>query len=118
MTEIFYELHAGGSGHGITWWLQWLDCAKRVHLDRECRMHGEPTSTDTWETGVGSLVHAYRELWYSGAHPNFDVRDVSFTAGEHPLNYWPWGRPIHPKQIVEAQNIFNAYMPIADQFVF
>jgi hypothetical protein len=109
MVEIYHELTAGGSGTGITWWLQALDCTHRMRLDNECRANKERTSSDTWATLVGSLVHAYREIWYNDLERQFNTNDVTFVADGCPENHFPWGQPIPYKMLAEAQDIFNAY---------
>lgn len=109
MSDIYFELTAGGSGYGITYYLKYLRCPKSVTLYDAARALGPPGKSDSdWNTCVGTLVHAFLQLYYTRAEP-FSVRDVIFVNQDGELDMWPWRQRIHWKMRVEAEDYFNAY---------
>jgi len=88
-------LPRGGSGEGITGWTKWgTGCLIAQDLSRSVRLPLGKATT------IGSMVHAYLEMWRSGKLDP-DAQAVSFCDDD--------GIPVEAEWQAEALRLFDAY---------
>lgn len=75
-----YVIQEGGSGSGVGYWRRWSLCPRKAWLseqaDENTSVEEKPVPND--RALVGTLVHAYLELWREGVIN--DPEEVEFTA--------------------------------------
>lgn len=97
-------IQKGGSGHksGIHYYQRLTQCPRQARLGEEANLVSERAISPNPNFQIGTLFHAYLELYYGG-HP---ANAVQFTTDD--------GTEITPdsKCLTEAQRLFRAYRTI------
>ena len=102
---IEYTLRFGGSGNGITSLLPWFGCQKRAAYDERIRVefsNREHIHLDKSGLNIGTLYHAFLELYFSQDKRYFDPTKVVFKAPNSELS-------LDDELRYEAERIFLHY---------
>jgi hypothetical protein len=93
----------GGSPHGISKHRQYLTCPMQATLDEEARRDGQPTSSEGSFTQIGSVFHAFQELYHNKAiKREVDTARIEFTQDGIPMDWMEESR-------LEGERLFRAY---------
>lgn len=99
---IEYQLTFGGSGRGISHFQKIVECPRKARLDRET-FEQSPEIHMSGAADIGTLFHAFMDLYHNGDGVKLVTQDVVFVGPENITV------TVDPEARLDAERLFRAY---------